>query len=112
MTNHSDNSSKRMGMAAIWMARNTGVSPLALADQLEEHERGLPQWITAWFLQQANQMSLDELSQCLGLPLCDVKRMLSKLEQLRSTRPELDEWMTKLEQSPCFSGTTEDEEAA
>ena len=112
MINNTDESHRRMGMAAIWMARNSGVSPLALGDQREERERGLPQWITAWFLQQANQMSLDGLSRCLGLPQDDVKRMLSQLGHVRSTRPELDEWMTQLEQSPCFRGTTVDEEAA
>ena len=99
---------RRMGMAAIWMARDSGVSPLALANQCETPPKELPRWITVWFLKQANQMSSDELSQCLGLPRADVDRMLCQLEHIRSTQPQVDQWMTRL----LFTDTTMGGEAA
>jgi len=108
MVNDTKKPHRRMGMAAIWMARDSGVSPLALADQGETSPKELPRWITVWFLKQASQMSSDELSQCLGLPRADVSRMLCQLEHIRSTQPPVDQWMTRL----VFTHTTMDGEAA
>lgn len=108
MVNDTKKPHRRMGMAAIWMARDSGMSPMALADQCETPPKELPQWITVWFLKQANQMSSDELSRCLGLPPAEVSRMLCQLEHIRSTQAQLDEWMTRL----LFRHTTMGGEAA
>lgn len=112
MVNDTKKPHRRMGMAAIWMARDSGMSPLALADQGETPPKEFPRWITLWFLKQANQMSLDELSQCLGLPHADVVRMFCQLEHTRSTQPKVDEWMTRLVQGHLFTHTTMGGEAA
>ena len=112
MANDTKKPHRRMGMAAIWMARDSGVSPLALADHDDTQAKEFPRWITAWFLKQANQMSPNELSQCLGLPRGEVSQMLSHLERIRSTQPLVDEWMTGLVHGQVITDTTKDGEAA
>lgn len=108
MTNNTEESNRRMGMAAILMARDSGVSPLDLIDQDETRAKNFPLWVTVWFLQRVNQMSPDELSLYLGLHPTELCRMLCQLERIRSTQPKVDEWMTRL----GFTHTTKDGEAA
>lgn len=102
---------RRMGMAAIWMARDSGVSPLALADQDKTQAQEFPRWITAWFLKRTHKLSLDELSRCLDLPHTDVRQMLCRLEHARTTQPRVKEWMNQLVLDHEFRDTTMGEEA-
>ena len=108
MINDTEESHRRMGMAAILMARDSGVSPIALIDQDETRAKDFPLWVTVWFLQQVNQMSPDELSVYLGLHPTELCRMLCQLEHIRSAQPKVDEWLARL----AFTHTTMDGEAA
>ena len=102
---------RRMGLSAIRMARDTGRSPIDLSEQSSVHSRDSPRWITVWFLKQANQMSVEQLSRSLALPHNSVSQMLSQLEHARSTQPWVNEWMTQLVRDQFISDTTMGEEA-
>ena len=104
-------SHRRMGMAAIQMARDTGQSPIDLSEKSGAHPQESPRWITVWFLKQANQMSVEQLSRSLALPHNTVSQMLTQLERARNNQPWVNEWMTQLVRNHVISDTTMGEEA-
>ena len=111
MTDKNREAHRRMGLAAIRMARDTGTSPIDLSEQRSANSQENPRWLTVWFLKQANQLSVEQLSRCLALPHSTVSQMLNQLEHARNTQPWVNEWMTQLVRDHVISDTTMGEEA-